>query len=222
MNKKKSCLNLYWVTTKSYPENWFIVAKSKDLACECHENNEGFELGCAHAELICEIPTDLEKKHRCKHGDINYGYWPSLELLKELGFEFIEPEPPYILRRNGKLFYMGESCYSLAKEHFIDQYGVYIVQIRRTNKYKIGITNNIIRRLKEFKTTNPFTIDLLYFIITNHPRIVEGEFHDLFINKKIGGEWFEIEKSDDILNSFKIIEKKHNLNIVGFKRFIGR
>lgn len=214
--------NLYWVTTKLYPEDWFIVAKSKDLACECHENNEGFELGCAHAEFICKIPMDLERKYRTEYDEFDYGYWPSIDLLKELGFEFIEDEPPYVVRKNGKLYYMGESCYGMAKEHFIDQNGVYIVQIRRTNKYKIGITNNITRRLKEFKTTNPFTVDLIYFIITDNTRFVEREFHDLFRNNIIGGEWFELEKLDDILNAFKIIEQKYTLNIFDIKRFIGR
>lgn len=213
--------NLYWVTTKLYPEDWFIVAKSKDLACECHENNEGFESGCAHAKLICEIPMDLERKYRTEYDEFDYGYWPSIDLLKELGFEFIEEKPPYVVRKNGKLYYMGESCYGMAKEHLINQNGVYIVQIRRTNIYKIDISNNIIRRLKEFRTTNPFTIDLLYFIISDNPRFVEREFHDLFIHKKIGGEWFEIEKSDEIINSFRIIGEKYNLNIFEFKWLIG-
>lgn len=64
--------NLYWVTSKE-PEDWFVVAPSKDIASECHEDNEGLNDGDAKAEFVCEISHELEIKYRRSKYDILKG-----------------------------------------------------------------------------------------------------------------------------------------------------
>lgn len=64
--KQDSRINLFWVKTKYKFEDCFIVAPTKEIACKCHEYGEGFNRGDASAELICEIPSELEKKYKSK------------------------------------------------------------------------------------------------------------------------------------------------------------
>lgn len=220
-SKQNSKIYLFWIKTKCKSEDCFIVAFTKEIACECHEYGEGFNKGDASAELICEIPSELEKKYRSKNDKNRDGYWPSLELLKDLGFELLEPEPTYKFRRCGRLFHFGGSLLKIAKEKLVGVLGVYIVNIRRTNKSKIGITNNISRRLKEFKTANPDTIDLFYFLSTKLPRLVEWRIHEILSEKKVEGEWFDIEKLEDIHSAIAEVSKEYAIEIYNIKKYIG-
>ena len=154
-------MNLYWVKTPGNFEDWFIVAPSYEKACSCHEAEEGFDEGDARAKLICKIPQDLEVKYRPRY-DFKNGYSSSIELIRDLGFEIIEDCPPYVVRGNGELFYGGKSILASALKALDNKKGVYVVNMRGTTKFKIGITDNIQRRLKEFKTSNPATIDLMF------------------------------------------------------------
>ena len=213
--------NLYWVTSKE-PEDWFIVAPSKEIAAECHENNEGLNEGNAKAEFICDIPHELEIKYRkSKYNIHKEGYWPSLELLEALGFEFIEKSPPYIVRRNGRIFQEGGSCADLIAEHLIDKCGVYFVNIRDTNKYKVGFTKNIQRRLKEFKTNNPFAVDLHFFLLTAQPRVVEKELHSILSNNRTAREWFEIDDMGTLISAIETISRNHEIKTINALKCLG-
>ncbi len=223
MNKTTTVYaNLYWVTSKD-PENWFIVAPSKKIAAKCHENNEGLNNGNAKAELICEIPCELERKFRGGENDIlGEGYWPSLDLLKSLGFEFIEKSPPYIVRRNGRVFYEGGSCSDLIVSNLVDRSGVYLVNIRGTNHYKIGFTKNIQRRLKEFMTNNPFAVDLHFFLLTDYPVVVERELHSILSSNRIVKEWFEIHDIEDFFSAIEKVSKNHEIKMINAQKYLGR
>lgn len=214
--------NLYWATSKE-PEDWFIVAPSKYIASECHESNEGLNNGDAKAEFICKIPHELEIKcRRSKHDILREGYWPSLELLEALGFEFIEESPPYIVKRNGRVFYEGGSFSDLILSNLTDESGVYFVNIRNTNRYKVGFTKNIQRRLKEFKTNNPFAVDLHFFLLTEQPRLVEKELHSILSKNRAVREWFEIDDMEELISAIEIINRNHEIRIVNVLKYLGR
>ena len=52
-------MNLYWVTTKDYAEDWFIVANNAKEATTFREEMEGYDPGDATAEIIMEIPNEI-------------------------------------------------------------------------------------------------------------------------------------------------------------------
>lgn len=222
MNKMATIdANLYWVTSQE-PEDWFIVAPSKEIASECHECNEGLNDGDAKAEFICEIPHKLEIKfRRSKHDILKEGYWPSLELLEALSFDFIEESPPYIVKRNGRVFYERGSSSDLILSNLTDKSGIYFVNIRDTNSYKIGFTKNIQRRLKEFKTNNPFAVDLHFSLLTEHPRLVERKLHSILSNNRTVREWFEIDDMEELISAIEIINRNHEIKVVNALKYLG-
>ena len=212
--------NLYWVTSKE-PEDWFIVAPTKEIASECHENNEGLNDGDAKAECVCKISNEIELQCRKSEYDVlKEGYWPSLELLGALGFEFIEESPPYVVKRNGRVFYEGGSCSDLILYNMRDKFGVYFVNIRNSNKYKIGFTKNIQRRLKEFRTDNPFAVDLHFFLLTEQYRQVERELHSILSNNRTVREWFEIDNMGELISAIEIISRNHEMKIINTLKYI--
>ena len=182
---------LYWAKSKE-PEDWFIVAPNKEIAAECHEAGEGLNEGDATVELICEIPMDLEVRHRVsEHHILEEGYWPSLELLSELGFQFIEEEPPYILKLGDRVFYQGRSRYELILSE-LDKAGVYIVNMRSTHDYKIGYSQDIKRRLKELATSNPYAIDLHFFLEQINLERSKGDYTQYYRIKKLLGNGLKL------------------------------
>lgn len=120
-----------------------------------------------------------------------------------MGFEFIENSPPYIVKRNGRVFYEGGSSFDLILSYLTDRLGVYFVNIRDTNRYKVGFTKNIGRRLKELKTNSPFAIDLHFFLLTEQPRLVERELHSILSNNRTVREWFEIDNIEELISAIK-------------------
>jgi hypothetical protein len=70
---------------------------------------------------------------------------------------------------------------------------VYIAHTTNTNNYKIGITKDITKRYKSFKTGNPN----IYIIATKKsydPRAEERMLHKIFCSTRINGEWFALTK----------------------------
>lgn len=61
--------------------------------------------------------------------------------------------------------------------------------------FKIGITTDEEKRLKQLRTGNPNFWYLFIFEIDN-ALITELELHTLFENKRIKGEWFALDAKD--------------------------
>lgn len=93
---------------------------------------------------------------------------------------------------------------------------IYLIQQKDTNFFKIGITKKDPQiRLKELRTGNPFSFDLIYSYPTKYNFLLENALHAHFKLKKINLEWFELDKDDvnsflevckKIENNFKILE----------------
>jgi len=78
--------------------------------------------------------------------------------------------------------------------------GVYVV--RCESYHKIGISDNIHRRLKQLDAASPFELELIHVIRSPFARELEKELHDRYSAKRVKGEWFELEPRDilDIKN----------------------
>ncbi len=62
--------------------------------------------------------------------------------------------------------------------------------------YKIGKTNNTVRRGSELRIQLPEKIDLIHSIKTDDPSGVEAYWHRRFETKRMQGEWFDLSPAD--------------------------
>jgi hypothetical protein len=78
---------------------------------------------------------------------------------------------------------------------------LYIIQLGETNVYKIGISVNPNRRLKELKSKSPVPLRIIYQNFGHDYESIEKYFHWVFRKKRVRGEWFELNQ-DDIIRIF--------------------
>lgn len=67
--------------------------------------------------------------------------------------------------------------------------------------YKIGKTNDTVRRGNEIRIQLPEKMDLIHSIKTDDPSGVEAYWHRRFESKRMQGEWFDLSSSD--IKAFK-------------------
>lgn len=62
--------------------------------------------------------------------------------------------------------------------------------------YKIGKTNDTVRRGAELRIQLPEKIDLIHSIRTDDPSGIEAYWHKRFEPKRMQGEWFDLSRAD--------------------------
>lgn len=62
--------------------------------------------------------------------------------------------------------------------------------------YKIGKTNDTVRRGNELRIQLPEKMDLIHSIKTDDPSGVESYWHRRFESKHMNGEWFDLNSAD--------------------------
>lgn len=72
---------------------------------------------------------------------------------------------------------------------------VYLVQ-SPTGYYKIGRTSDPDNRVKTFKVKLPFEVEYICLIQTGDMYILESQLHIRFADKRVNGEWFNLESAD--------------------------
>jgi len=82
----------------------------------------------------------------------------------------------------------------------------YVYLLKSKDLYKIGITENIQGRIRHYRTSNPFGIDLLFQGKVRLRKRTEDDLNNRFERKRVKGEWFKLNKEDvstikSILNS---------------------
>jgi hypothetical protein len=76
---------------------------------------------------------------------------------------------------------------------------LYFFNLLGTSKYKIGITNNIGRRLRQIQTGNHRPVVVAGYIEFRDRKLAketERTIHREFSGKRIGGEWFWLAAGD--------------------------
>lgn len=61
--------------------------------------------------------------------------------------------------------------------------------------FKIGISNDLKKRMRQYKTTNP-NFQYLCDMRVDSPAIVEAELHAKFGESRVHGEWFNLSGVD--------------------------
>jgi hypothetical protein len=67
--------------------------------------------------------------------------------------------------------------------------------------YKIGKSNDTVRRGNELRIQLPENLDLIHEIKTDDPSGVEAYWHKRFDSKRMNGEWFDLSSSE--IKAFK-------------------
>lgn len=78
---------------------------------------------------------------------------------------------------------------------------VYLVSIE-TGLYKIGLTTTVEGRMSGLSTGLPYELTLIHTIKCRDRFKIEKFFHDKFANKRVKGEWFNLDPED--VEYFKI------------------
>lgn len=73
---------------------------------------------------------------------------------------------------------------------------VYMVQHGSRREYKIGRTNNSLRREGELRTELPEKLEPIHKIETDDPTGIESYWHRRFADKRKNGEWFSLAAED--------------------------
>lgn len=68
---------------------------------------------------------------------------------------------------------------------------IYILKQEGTNIIKIGVTNDLDKRLRSIQTGNPNKISIYHFEERNNAYKVESYLKKKFIKYKKEGEWYE-------------------------------
>lgn len=74
---------------------------------------------------------------------------------------------------------------------------IYFVHADGTDRYKIGLTNNLDRRMKELNgKQSPFENRLQWSIEVCDMRLAEKDLHDRFHARRVNGEWFQFSEGE--------------------------
>ncbi|MBN3948450.1 MAG: GIY-YIG nuclease family protein [Nostoc sp. NMS7] len=70
---------------------------------------------------------------------------------------------------------------------------IYLINAVGTNRYKIGKTSSISRRVAELTYQSPYPLEIVMYFQSNYPSADERALHRKFANSRVHGEWFEFD-----------------------------
>lgn len=82
--------------------------------------------------------------------------------------------------------------------------------------YKIGVSKDVNKRLKQLQTGNPFVITLVERFPTKYAFKIEAALHVSYKINNVEGEWFDIDiteyskKVDTLHNGFRSLDEGEN------------
>jgi hypothetical protein len=195
---KQQDWKLYWVWSRIVSEDCFIIAKSKIEAKE-HFNEWGLndnDFSYIFAREVMKVKIDITDETP---------FIPSNETLEKLGFEIIHSTEPKVFWKDGKYFKESDIFEDAFYSETEKKNGIYIFNLRDTEFYKIGKTENLVERLKSVKTNNPFEIKLIAFFECKFPRRMEGFIKKKYKLNKYKNEWYRLNQYDigNIVGSIK-------------------
>lgn len=175
---------VYWCSTPSHIEDWFIQAKSIKQAKEAFAELNGFDETEVRAKLVCEIPKKYNKKN---------AYCLQVDKLKCFGFDILQTHPPRIVRLNGRIYKEKTLFEYIIDDDFFKEPLVYLINVRGTDNYKIGSSKAVYNRKKGLFGNSPYHLDLINVIKTPSAKSLEGKIRAKFKKFKSAGEWLQLD-----------------------------
>ncbi len=92
---------------------------------------------------------------------------------------------------------------------------IYFVKAKLLNRVKIGMTNNLKRRMEGLKTDGPDELELLKIVRVNEVYQSDSDVHALFPHLRLHGEWFELTKElqhfiDNLVTELPLMKRHKN------------
>jgi hypothetical protein len=75
---------------------------------------------------------------------------------------------------------------------------VYLIRCSENSYYKIGISKNVERRLKQIQTSSPDEVYLIHKYESKYASRIEKALHNFFISYHRNNEWFELSLNEEI------------------------
>lgn len=91
---------------------------------------------------------------------------------------------------------------------------VYLIQSLEEGYYKIGISKNPKKRLKQLQTGNSSELKLIYSYPSEYANKIEKSLHGLLSHCKKEGEWFELSLIDELSFDVKCKQIESNINFL--------
>jgi hypothetical protein len=66
----------------------------------------------------------------------------------------------------------------------------------RTGYYKIGLANDVQKRLSGVQSNCPLKLSVVHYFSCEKTKSIESRLHAVFLSKKTTGEWFSLSRSD--------------------------
>ncbi|MGL5064255.1 MAG: GIY-YIG nuclease family protein [Microcoleus sp.] len=73
---------------------------------------------------------------------------------------------------------------------------IYVLKAEKSPYSKIGFTQNPKQRLKQIQAASGSVVSFVYLKESNDVVALEAKLHDLFKEKRVTGEWFELTSED--------------------------
>lgn len=69
---------------------------------------------------------------------------------------------------------------------------IYVIECKKSDHsdYKIGVTNDLSKRIKNIRTGNPNKVDYVFYQQNKNAYKLEKWLHSQFSEKRLEGEWF--------------------------------
>ena len=75
---------------------------------------------------------------------------------------------------------------------------IYLIRSQEESYYKIGISNNPIKRLKELQTGNPTQLKIISAYPSEYANLIEKTLHRRYSHLKKEGEWFYMSNENEV------------------------
>ncbi len=180
--------HIYWVESFENHEDWFVVGVDQFVAEKYFCDLQGYDLDLVSSEEICV--AEFEGEDDVKQD----AYFPSREMLLKNGFEVIADGEPRIFWKAGRKFCQGNIIQKILVQRGNKQSGVYILEVRDSGLFKIGITRDIEKRLSQLQTSNPYEFYLIGFYVTPKNKELENLLHKKFQLNRYKREWFKLNQ----------------------------
>lgn len=102
----------------------------------------------------------------------------------------------------GKLFFEYlvsgnyETSYEQVNECYQDNKKGFLYVVTNGAFYKIGVTVNPVRRMHDLQISSPERLSFISLIQTDDFEKLERKLHNMFNDKRMEGEWFNLDKKD--------------------------
>lgn len=91
---------------------------------------------------------------------------------------------------------------------------IYLIQSLESSRYKIGISKNPKKRIKELQTGSNEEIKLIHQYESEYARKIETTLHNRYAHLKTHGEWFSLTLSEEVVFIEECIKIEKNILIL--------